>query len=92
MITKPLKSDYDTAIFHSKALKLAAAYLSQLPATDSGETNHGINDICCCIYNETSDILQSYNNAAQRDGDRIKAVADTLTGIDEDMGYLLSTH
>ena len=92
MITGYLKSDYDVAVYHSKALKLAAAQLNQMPATGAGETNHGINDICCSIYNETPEILHSYNNAAQRDADRIKSIADTLSGLDLDMGYALSNH
>ena len=58
MITDFLKSEYDVAIYHSKALKAAAVQLSQVPETGAGETNHGINDICCSIYNET----QTYSN------------------------------
>ncbi len=90
MITDFLKSEYDVAIYHSKALKAAAVQLSQVPETGAGETNHGINDICCSIYNETPDILQSYYNAAERDADRIKSVADTLLGLDLDMRNVLS--
>lgn len=85
MITGFLKSDYDVAVYHSNALALAAALLNHVPATDTGETNHDINDICCSIYNETPDILQSYYNAAQRDGDRIKSIADTLLELDLNM-------
>ncbi len=92
MITDYLKSDYDVAIYHSKALKIAAARLSLVPETGAGETNHGINDICCSIYSETSAILQSYYNAAQRDGDRIKAVADELSGLDLNMSYGMSNN
>ncbi len=80
-----LKSDYDVAVYHSCALTLAATFLKHVPATDTGDTNHDINDICCSIYNETSDILQSYYNAAQRDGDRIKSIADTLLELDLNM-------
>lgn len=90
MITELLKSEYNVAIYHSNALKSAAARLNRVPATGSGETNHGINDICCSIYNETPDILQSYYNAAERDADRIKSAADTLLGLDLDMRYVLS--
>lgn len=41
MITDFLKSEYDVAIYHSKALKAAAVQLSQVPETGAGETNHG---------------------------------------------------
>lgn len=92
MITGFLKSEHDVAVCHSNFLKTTTKQLSHVPTAGAGETNHGINDICCSIYNEASAILQSYDNAAQRDGDRIKAVADALVGLDEDMGYLLSNH
>lgn len=92
MITDYLKSDYDVAIYHSKALKAAAVRLSLVPETGAGETNHGINDICCSIYNETPAILQSYYNAAERDSNRIKAIADELSGLDLNMSYVMSNN
>lgn len=36
MITELLKSEYDVAIYHSNALKSAAARLSRVPATGAG--------------------------------------------------------
>lgn len=92
MMSGLLKSEYDTALYHSNALTFAAALLNTFSPVGAGETNHGINDTCCSIYNETAGILQSYYNAAQRDGERIKAVADKLTDLDLNMSYTISDH
>lgn len=81
-----LKSDNFTAVAKSIEIKIATKQLRDLPAVSAGETNHDINAKCCNIYNNIASMLDSYCNAGERDGERVRKIADGLDMADREMG------
>lgn len=86
MANNVITSDCTLAALYCTGLRVAAEQLSNVPIVCAGDTNHGVNDVCCSIYGDARSMAESYYNAAERDADRIVKVADTLAGLDEDMG------
>lgn len=80
-----LESDTFAAVAKSIDIKIITKQLRDLPAVSAGETNHGINTKCCNIYSNTAAMLASYCDVGERDGERIKTIADGLEAADQEM-------
>lgn len=77
-----LKSDIGLTEEHSGNLLNASLNLAELPAVESGDTNHEENAICQETYTGLGSCLESYLEAAERDAERIKAAGLHFLNLD----------
>ncbi|MBP3458787.1 MAG: hypothetical protein J6K58_06230 [Lachnospiraceae bacterium] len=67
--------------WHKLEIKTAIEQLKDLPAINTGETNHVTNTKCCNIYSNITSLLESYL-MQERDGERVRKIADGLEMAD----------
>lgn len=76
------KSDIEIVFQKSSSFKRAAGELSDVSGVASGNTNHGINNVCNEIYSSTAVLLESYGVAADRDAKRLVSAASAFDNLD----------
>lgn len=83
-MSETLKSDDTVASRISGSLSSAAQDIGEIGTVGAGDTNHGVNGICCSLYQSVTELLQRYSAAAKADAGKISAINTELNDIDHE--------
>lgn len=80
-----LKSDETIVNEHKTNLENSAKEMNTISSVGAGSTNHGINSICCNLYEGILMLFQKYSTASVQDIANIKKIDDELHEADVEM-------